>query len=97
MGSVSGPVVAVRARVKLGTIPDGRFAARAAGLDAPLRWRLVLGATDPTKADEGTVRATFGNKEPGKMHENAAHGSDSPTSAARELALLMNPVSWLAE
>ena len=98
--SVSGPVVAVRARTRIAMTDrkpaEGSFLARASGLDAPLRWRLILGATDPTKAEPGTVRAAFGNKEPGMMHENAAHGSDGVTSAARELALLMNPAAWLA-
>ena len=42
-----------------------------------------MGATDPKKANAGTVRAKFGDN----VGENAVHGSDSAASAARELAL----------
>ncbi|MCC7404034.1 MAG: nucleoside-diphosphate kinase, partial [Bdellovibrionales bacterium] len=38
---------------------------------------------DPKKADPGTIRALFGDN----VGENAVHGSDSPASAQRELAL----------
>lgn len=43
-------------------------------------WRDLMGATDPLKAEQGTVRALFGRS----MDENATHGSDSLQSAARE-------------
>lgn len=45
--------------------------------------REVMGATDPAKAAPGTIRALFGDN----VGENAVHGSDSPASAERELAL----------
>jgi nucleoside-diphosphate kinase len=44
--------------------------------------RQLMGATDPAKADAGTLRADFADS----MSFNAVHGSDSPTSAAREIA-----------
>jgi len=43
-------------------------------------WRDLMGATDPAKADEGTLRKLFG----GSVGENAVHGSDSDENAARE-------------
>lgn len=45
-------------------------------------WRDLMGATDPAKADEGTLRKLFG----GSMGENAVHGSDSDDNAAIEIA-----------
>jgi nucleoside-diphosphate kinase len=50
--------------------------------DAIKKWRDTMGATNPAKADEGTIRKIYG----GSVGENATHGSDSPASAARELA-----------
>ena len=44
--------------------------------------RELMGATDPTKAAPGTIRADFSKV----MPANAVHGSDSPASAAREIA-----------
>ena len=45
-------------------------------------WRDLMGATDPAKADEGTIRKEFG----GSVGENATHGSDSDENAALEIA-----------
>lgn len=45
-------------------------------------WRDLMGATDPAKADEGTIRKEFG----GSVGENATHGSDSDENAAVEIA-----------
>ena len=45
-------------------------------------WRDLMGATDPAKADEGTLRKQFG----GSVGENAVHGSDSDQNAAIEIA-----------
>jgi nucleoside-diphosphate kinase len=53
------------------------------GENAVLKNREIMGATDPKKANAGTVRSKFGDN----VGENAVHGSDSTTSAARELAL----------
>ena len=45
-------------------------------------WRDLMGATDPAKADAGTLRKDFG----GSVGENAVHGSDSDENAAIEVA-----------
>ena len=45
-------------------------------------WRDLMGATDPAKADAGTIRKEFG----GSVGENATHGSDSDENAAIEIA-----------
>lgn len=52
------------------------------GENAILRWRELMGATDPAKAAEGTLRKLYGEN----MGRNATHGSDSPASAAREVS-----------
>lgn len=54
-----------------------------AGENAVAKNREIMGATDPKKANVGTVRAKFGDN----MGENAVHGSDSAASAERELSL----------
>lgn len=45
--------------------------------------RKIMGATDPAKAAEGTIRKDFGMD----IQQNAVHGSDSPASAEREINL----------
>ena len=53
-------------------------------LDAPdaiKKWRTLMGATDPAKADAGTLRKEFGKS----IENNATHGSDAPDTAAYEL------------
>lgn len=45
-------------------------------------WRDLMGATDPAKADEGTLRKEFG----ASMGENAVHGSDSEENAQIEIS-----------
>ncbi|MBR2980091.1 MAG: nucleoside-diphosphate kinase [Myxococcaceae bacterium] len=52
------------------------------GDDAIARNRAVMGATNPQNAAEGTLRKQFAES----VQCNAVHGSDSPTSAAREVA-----------
>ena len=54
-----------------------------AGENAVAKNRKVMGATNPAEAEEGTIRKQFGDS----MGENAVHGSDSPASAEREIAL----------
>jgi nucleoside-diphosphate kinase len=54
-----------------------------AGKNAPSTARTLIGATDPLKADNGTIRGDFGQI----SGRNVVHGSDSPGSADRELAL----------
>jgi nucleoside-diphosphate kinase len=49
--------------------------------DAIRKWRALMGATDPGKADAGTIRQEFG----GSIEHNATHGSDAPETAAFEL------------
>ena len=49
--------------------------------DAIRKWRTLMGATDPAKADDGTLRKEFG----ASIGENATHGSDAPETAAFEL------------
>lgn len=56
------------------------------GENAVMKNREVMGATDPKKAAPGTIRALFGDS----MGENSVHGSDSPASAERELALFFD-------
>jgi nucleoside-diphosphate kinase len=50
--------------------------------DAVARLRVVIGATDPADADEGTVRKLYAESK----ERNAIHASDSPENAAREVA-----------
>lgn len=49
--------------------------------DAIRTWRALMGATDPAKADAGTLRKEFGTS----IERNATHGSDAPETAAFEL------------
>ena len=49
--------------------------------DAVAKYREVIGATDPAKAAEGTIRKLYG----ANVGENAVHGSDKPETAAREI------------
>ena len=49
--------------------------------DAIRQWRALMGATDPAKADAGTLRKEFGKS----IETNATHGSDAPETAAYEL------------
>jgi len=48
--------------------------------NAVAHWRAVMGATDPAKADPGTIRREFG----ASIERNAVHGSANPADAARE-------------
>lgn len=52
------------------------------GDNAILKNRDLMGATDPKKADKGTIRADFADS----IDANAVHGSDSPETAAVEIA-----------
>ncbi|HET6370223.1 MAG TPA: nucleoside-diphosphate kinase [Nitrospiria bacterium] len=51
------------------------------GEDAIRKNRTLMGATDPKKADKGTLRADFGSS----IESNLVHGSDSKESAAFEI------------
>jgi len=53
-------------------------------LEAPeaiKKWRTLMGATDPAKADAGTIRKEFAQS----IERNATHGSDAPETAAFEI------------
>jgi nucleoside-diphosphate kinase len=53
-------------------------------LEAPnaiKKWRTLMGATDPAKADAGTLRKEFAQS----IERNATHGSDAPGTAAFEI------------
>ena len=57
--------------------------AKVTGPEAISVLRTLIGATDPAKADAGTIRGDYGKV----ITENLVHGSDSPESAKRELDL----------
>jgi nucleoside-diphosphate kinase len=67
----SGPIVAVR--VVGNRVIEG--------------FRSLAGTTDPTTAAPGTIRGDLGRDWGVKVQQNLVHGSDSPESAERELAL----------
>ena len=68
---MSGPVVAIVAQGQ--RVIEG--------------FRSLAGATDPTGAAPGTIRGDFGRDWGLQVQQNLVHGSDSPESAAREIAL----------
>jgi len=49
--------------------------------DAIRKWRTLMGATDPAKADAGTMRKEFAQS----IERNATHGSDAPDTALYEI------------
>ena len=59
--------------------------------DAIRKWRMVMGATDPAKADAGTIRKDFATS----IERNATHGSDAPDTAAFELGYFFAGVELL--
>ena len=60
------------------------------GPNAIARNRELMGATDPKKADPGTIRADFADS----IDANAVHGSDSAENAATEIAFFF-PSNWI--
>ena len=56
--------------------------------DAIVRWRQVMGATNPDEAERGTLRREFGTS----IEHNATHGSDAADTAATELAFFFRGV-----
>jgi nucleoside-diphosphate kinase len=62
------------------------------GENAVLAHREILGATNPKDAAPGTIRADFAVS----IDENAAHGSDSTTSAAREIGYFFSELEVFA-
>ncbi len=59
--------------------------------DAIRRWRALMGATDPGKAEAGTLRKEFGSS----IERNATHGSDAPETAAFELGYFFRGIEML--
>jgi len=55
------------------------------------QWRTLMGATDPEKAEEGTLRRQFGTY----VGENATHGSDAPETAAFEIGYFFSGLELL--
>ena len=58
--------------------------------DAIRTWRDLMGATDPAKAGDGTIRKEFG----ASIERNATHGSDAPETAAFELGYFFPGVDF---
>ncbi|CAH7349386.1 nucleoside diphosphate kinase [Vibrio chagasii] len=52
--------------------------------DVVTRYRALMGATNPANAEEGTLRKKYAQS----LDHNAVHGSDSPSSAAREIQII---------
>ena len=58
------------------------------GENAIAKNREVMGATDPKKADKGTIRADLASS----IDENIVHGSDAPETAAREISYFFREI-----
>jgi nucleoside-diphosphate kinase len=58
------------------------------GESAIAKNREVMGATDPKKADKGTIRADLATS----IDENIVHGSDAPDAAAREISYFFREI-----
>ena len=56
------------------------------GEDAIARWRDLMGPTDSTAAEKGTIRGDFGTD----IERNACHGSDAPETAGVEIPYFFN-------
>ena len=61
------------------------------GEGAIARWRGIMGATDPAKADEGTLRKLLATN----IERNAVHGSDAPETAATEIAYFFGGIDLI--
>jgi nucleoside-diphosphate kinase len=59
--------------------------------DAIKKWRTLMGATDPAKADPGTLRKEFAES----IERNATHGSDAPDTAAYEIGYFFSGVELI--
>ncbi|MGH7906931.1 MAG: nucleoside-diphosphate kinase [Candidatus Binataceae bacterium] len=67
------------------------IAAALEGEGAIARWRELMGATDPKKAADNTIRKRFGVD----VEQNAVHGSDAPETATHELAFFFRTLDLL--
>lgn len=63
-----------------------------AGEDAIARWRNLMGPTDPAQGQPGQIRHDLALS----MQRNSVHGSDSPASAAREIAYFFSGLEVFA-
>jgi nucleoside-diphosphate kinase len=59
--------------------------------DAIARWRVLMGATNPANAEEGTIRKRFAES----IERNAVHGSDAPETAAQEIPFFFSQAELL--
>ena len=59
--------------------------------DAIAKWRELMGATNPEKAAEGTVRKSFAQN----IERNSVHGSDAPETAAVEIPFFFSMAELL--
>ena len=59
--------------------------------DAIKKWRTLMGATDPAKADPGTLRKEFAQS----IERNATHGSDAPDTAAYEIGYFFSGIELI--
>jgi nucleoside-diphosphate kinase len=59
--------------------------------EAIRKWRTLMGATDPAKADAGTLRKEFAES----IERNATHGSDAPETAAYEIGYFFSGVELI--
>ena len=64
------------------------FCAVLEGEDAIARYRRLMGATNPDQAEEGTIRKKYALN----LEANSVHGSDSPESAAFEIAYFFSGI-----
>jgi nucleoside-diphosphate kinase len=56
--------------------------------DGIKKWRTLMGATDPAKADAGTLRKEFAQS----IERNATHGSDAPDTAVYEIGYFFSGI-----
>lgn len=60
--------------------------------DAVSQWRQLIGATNPSEAEEGTIRKDFATS----LGENAVHGADSNENALREIGFFFSNTEIIA-
>ncbi|GAB7140423.1 nucleoside-diphosphate kinase [Deferribacterales bacterium RsTz2092] len=61
------------------------------GKNAIVAWRELIGATDPAKADKGTLRQLYGTD----ISYNAVHGSDAPETADAEIRIFFKEADFI--
>ena len=72
---------------------SGPVVVRVLAADAALAcYRKLMGATNPSEAEAGTLRKQFATD----IHENACHGSDAPEPAATETAYFFTPEEYVS-